>query len=31
MKITDVKSFPIWAGRRNIFVLKVESDEGYYG
>ena len=31
MKITDVRSFPVWAGKRNLFVLKVESDEGYYG
>jgi galactonate dehydratase len=31
MKITDVKSFPVWAGPRNLFVLKVETDEGYYG
>ena len=31
MKITDIKSFPVWAGSRNLFVLKVESDDGYYG
>ena len=31
MKITDVKSFPVWARHRNLFVLKIESDEGYYG
>ena len=31
MKITDIKSFPVWAGARNLFVLKVESDDGYYG
>lgn len=31
MKITDVRSFPVWAGLRNLFVLKIESDEGYYG
>ena len=31
MKITDIKPFPVRAGRRNLFVLKVETDEGYYG
>jgi galactonate dehydratase len=31
MKITDIKSYPIWAGARTMFVLKIESDEGYYG
>lgn len=32
MKITDVKSFIVWAGPpRNHFVLKIETDEGYYG
>ena len=31
MKITEVKSFPVWAGRRNLFVLKIETDEGHYG
>ena len=31
MKITEVKSFPVWAGHRNLFVLKIETDEGFYG
>ena len=31
MKITDVKSFPVWAGIRNLFVLKVETDAGHHG
>ena len=31
MKITAVKSFPVWAGHRNLFVLKIESDDGCYG
>ena len=31
MKITDVKSFPVWSGRRNVFILKVETDEGING
>ena len=31
MKITEIKSIPVWAGKRNLFVLKVETDEGYYG
>ena len=31
MKITDVKSMPVWAGHRNLFVLKIETDEGIHG
>jgi galactonate dehydratase len=31
LKITDVKSYIVWEGIRNLFVLKVESDDGYYG
>ena len=31
MKITDIKSYPVRVGHRNQFVLKVETDEGYYG
>ena len=31
MKITAIKSFPVWAGGRNLFVLKIESDDGSYG
>ena len=25
MKITDVKAYPVWAGQRNLFVLKIET------
>ena len=31
MKITDVKPYPIWVGRRNPMLVKVETDEGLYG
>lgn len=31
MKITDIKTFPVWVGHRNQFVVKVETDEGIYG
>lgn len=31
MKITDIKSYPIWVGHRNQLVVKVETDEGLYG
>ena len=31
MKITDVKSFSVWQGDKNLFVVKVETDEGHYG
>ena len=31
MKITGVKSYPVRAGARNLFVLKIETDEGFYG
>ena len=31
MKITDIKSYIVWEGRRNLFVLKVECDDGAYG
>ena len=31
MKITDIKSFPVWVGSRNQMVIKVETDEGLYG
>jgi galactonate dehydratase len=31
MKITAIKTFPIWVGFRNQFILKIETDEGYYG
>ena len=31
MKITDVKPFPVWVGRRNQLLVKIETDEGIYG
>lgn len=31
MKITDIKTFPIWVGMRNQMIVKVETDEGIYG
>ncbi len=31
MKITDIKTFPVWVGQRNQMVIKVETDEGIYG
>ena len=31
MKITDVKTYPIWVGLRNQLIVKVETDEGIYG
>ena len=31
MKITDVKPFSVWQGGKNLFVVKVETDEGIYG
>ena len=31
MKITEIKSFPVWVGRRNQLVVKVYTDEGLYG
>jgi galactonate dehydratase len=31
MKITDIKSYPVWVGHRNQMVIKVETDEGLYG
>ena len=31
MKITDIKSFPVWGGNRNFFFVKVETDAGIYG
>lgn len=31
MKISDVKIYPVWVGRRNQLVVKVETDEGIYG
>ena len=31
MKITAVKSFPVWIGHRNQLLVKVETDEGVFG
>lgn len=31
MKITNIKSFPVWGGNRNFFFVKVETDSGIYG
>ncbi len=31
MKITDVKTFTVWEGIRNLLVIKVETNEGIYG
>jgi galactonate dehydratase len=31
MKITDVKPFPVWVGRRNQMLVKIETDKGIYG
>ena len=31
MKITDVKALPVSVWPRNLLVVKVETDEGYYG
>ncbi len=31
MKISDIKVFPTWVGSRNQLIVKVETDDGYYG
>jgi galactonate dehydratase len=31
MKIKDIKTFAVWAGLRNLLIVKVETDEGFYG
>jgi len=31
MKITDIKSYPVWVGHRNQMIVKVETDEGIHG
>ena len=31
MKITDIKTYPIWVGTRNQLVIKVETDAGIVG
>ena len=31
MRITTVKCFPLWIGMRNVFIVKVDTDEGISG
>ena len=31
MKITAIRSFPVWIGNRNQLVVKVETDDGLFG
>lgn len=31
MKITDIKSYPVWVGHRNQMIVKIETDVGIYG
>jgi galactonate dehydratase len=31
MKITAIRSFPVWIGHRNQMIVKVETDEGLFG
>jgi galactonate dehydratase len=31
MRITDIKTFPLWVGSRNLLVIKIETDAGLYG
>lgn len=31
MKITDIKTYPVWVGSRNQLLVKVETDSGVYG
>ncbi len=31
MKITAIKSYPVWVGTRNQLIVKVETDQGIYG
>lgn len=31
MIISDIKSYPVWVGKRNLCLVKVETDEGLYG
>jgi galactonate dehydratase len=31
MKITDIKSIHVWDDGKNLFILKIETDEGLYG
>jgi len=31
MRITDIKSYQVWVGVRNLLIVKVETDAGIYG
>ncbi len=31
MRITEIKSYPVWVGNRNQLIVKVETDAGIYG
>jgi galactonate dehydratase len=31
MKITDIKTYPVWVNFRNQMIVKIETDEGIYG
>jgi len=31
MKITDIKPYAVWVGRRNQMLVKIETDEGIHG
>ena len=31
MRITDIKSYPVWIGSRNQLIVKVETDQGIHG
>ena len=31
MKITDIKPYAVWVGKRNQMLVKIETDEGIYG
>ncbi len=31
MKSTAIKPYPAWATWRNVFLVKIETDEGIYG
>ena len=31
MKITAIKPYPVWVGTRNQMLLKIETDQGFYG